>query len=607
MFRYVAFVWNEADPEACSGARLLAERLQAGGPGWSSVLRNGGLEVFCKGVRPGSSEPHVLDHAAGVVLGRLFVRGNDCVSSVAPLEIGAIESNAIVGSAGRRLFDAFWGRYVAFVRDSNCDTTWILRDPTGGMPCFAARLAGVDVYFSHMQEGSQLGGRSFSINWKYVAASLCQFQLQVHATGLNEVSQVLGGECLATTGGQTTRQFYWSALDVAASETIEDEREATQLLRIRTRDCVQAWASGHTSIVHLLSGGLDSSIVLACLRDSPTSSPRPRVTCLNFHSPGSNTDERDYARLAASGTDYEVVERARNSTLDLERLLDIHKTCIPSNNVLSLGGGSAEAEFALEHDANVVFNGYGGDQIFYQSRARYAAADYLARHGLGPAVFNVALDAARVDRMSVWGVLGEATRHGLLRQRWSPREAIGDHRPLLASGVVDDIRRDETLLHPWFRAPRGVPSGKLWQAHQFLFPMEFYHPLGSDADPEPVAPLLSQPLMELVLRIPTWLLTLGGWDRALARRAFQHDVPRGIVTRRTKGGQEEHAKSILVRHLGFARDLLLSGALVREKILDEGRVADVLSGRPSRQASSPVELYACLSVEAWLRQWHKAY
>ena len=319
--------------------------------------------MFCKDVRPGSSEPHLLHGGSGVVLGRLFIRGNDCVSTAAPLVFSDAESAALLASGGRRLIDAFWGRYVAFLRDDSADKTWILRDPTGALPCLTSRLQGVDVYFSHMEEGVRLGGRTFSVNWKYVAASLCQHQLQVHATGLNEVTQVLGGECLTTRGGQTTRQFYWNALDQAASDPIEDAREATQLIRIRTRDCVQAWASGHQSILHLLSGGLDSSIVLAALRESPTSSPRRRLTCLNFHSPGSNTDERGYTRIAAQGIDCEVIERPRNSSLALERLLSIRSTPIPENNFFYLEGGRVEAELAAEKGSRVLFSGFGGDQL----------------------------------------------------------------------------------------------------------------------------------------------------------------------------------------------------------------------------------------------------
>jgi asparagine synthase (glutamine-hydrolysing) len=606
MFRYVAFVWNDAEPEACDGARVLTERLRSASSAWETVLDRDGLRVFCRDVRPGTSEAYRLYDEAGVVLGKLFMRARDAESTPAPTALTEIETRGILKSAGHRLVDRYWGRYVAFLRDATARTTWVLRDPTSALPCFTAPMLGVGVYFSHMEEGALLSERAFSVNWRYVAAALCQNRLQIHATGLNEVSQVLGGECVAVRGAHTSRQFYWNALEVAASGPVEDASEATRLLRGQTQDCVQAWTSGHRSIIHLLSGGLDSSIILACLRVSLTPAPRPQLTCLNFHSPGSNTDERDYARLAARGVECEVVECPRNSSLSLEPLLHIRKTCIPGDNFFYLDGGRVEAELAVEKGATAVFSGYGGDQLFYQSRARYAAGDYLSRHGISPALFTVALDAARVDRMSVWGVLREALTHGLLRKRWSQRDEVGHRRPLVRAEVVRDISADERLLHPWLQAPGRVSSGKVWHAYQLLFPFEFYSPLGSDTDPEPVTPLFSQPLLELALRIPTWLLTFGGWDRALARRAFQHDVPRPIVTRRTKGGQEEHAKAMLMRNLAFARELLLQGKLVREGILDRDRVADVLSGRPSRTVSSNVELYACLSVEAWLRQWQAA-
>jgi asparagine synthase (glutamine-hydrolysing) len=118
-----------------------------------------------------------------------------------------------------------------------------------------------------------------------------------------------------------------------------------------------------------------------------------------------------------------------------------------------------------------------------------------------------------------------------------------------------------------------------------------------------VTPLFSQPLLELAMRLPTWLLTQGGWDRAVARRAFERDLPRQIVTRRTKGGQEEHAKALLTRNMDFVRNLLLDGHLVRERILERDQVTETLAPGPARLRSGNVELYACLSAEAWVRRW----
>jgi asparagine synthase (glutamine-hydrolysing) len=605
VFRYVAFVWDDEDAAARGSAGVFAERLQASSPEWAPVLSRKGLQVFCAGIRAGSSEAYRLHQDAGVVLGKLFKgavrRDGDASSTSVPLCIAEDESLKVAASNGRRLIEAYWGRYVAFLQDETASVTRVIRDPTATLPCFTARLAGVQVYFSRMEDAAQLGSHRFSVNWKYIAGALCQSQLQVHLTGLNEVSQVLGGECVEHREGRLSRTFYWNSIEIAGTQMVEDASEAAATLRAVSRDCVHSWASSYRGILHLLSGGLDSSIILACLKDAPT---RPKMACLNYYSPGSNTDERGYAQLAASAAGCELVERERNSSVSLESLLRIRKTPMPRDYFFYLDEGRCEADLARSHGAGAVFTGYGGDQLFYQARATFAAADFLMSHGASPALFEVALDAARMDRKSVWHVLGKAAGTRWLGRRWRVQdEQCLRPTSLIRREVAQDISRYSDLVHPWLREQGRAPDGKKFHAYQLLFPADFYNPLGSDSDPESVTPLFSQPLLELAMRMPTWLLTRGGWDRAVARRAFQHDVPRPIVTRRTKGGQEEHAKTILLRNFAFARSLLLDGYLVRERILERDQVTEALSAGPTRLANGNVELYGCLSAEAWIRHW----
>jgi asparagine synthase (glutamine-hydrolysing) len=158
-------------------------------------------------------------------------------------------------------------------------------------------------------------------------------------------------------------------------------------------------------------------------------------------------------------------------------------------------------------------------------------------------------------------------------------------------------------LHPLLRHPRGAPSGKLWHAHQISQPFDFYDPLGREGDAELISPLFSQPVMELCLRIPTYVLTHDGWDRAVARRAFYDDLPPQIRNRRSKGGIEEHLRRTLEHNRGFLRELLLDGALVREGIVDRARLAEVLSGRATRIRAGSGELLEYAGIEAWLRRW----
>jgi asparagine synthase (glutamine-hydrolysing) len=186
---------------------------------------------------------------------------------------------------------------------------------------------------------------------------------------------------------------------------------------------------------------------------------------------------------------------------------------------------------------------------------------------------------------------------------WSARPGLATHRKLVADRAIAGALQRGGFTHPLFESVCAVPPGKLWQAYAISMPPEFYDPLGAPEDPEPVQPLLSQPLMELCLRIPTYVLTNSGWDRALARQAFRADVPREILRRRSKGGLEENTQEILTRNLATARELLLDGELRQAGLLDPDRVAEVLSDRPTSIPGVASEVFDHLGTEAWLRLW----
>lgn len=594
MFRYVAFVWNEADPNARLAANRSAGRLS---PHWTRALRQNGLLVYYTGSKPGLSRPYPLQQNRGVVLGRLF-------HGTAP--VGAFDAHAgerILVSGGRHLIGEYWGRYVAFLHDPDSGTTKVLRDPSVGLPCLNARHEGVELFFSCMEDILALGVGPFTVHWPYLTARLCYQTLEIPGSGLKEVTRVMGGECVELCQDHKTSSFYWNPLQVAGKNLIEDPAKAAELLHETVRGCVHAWASGQLSLVHTLSGGLDSSIVLACLKDAPG---QPDIACVNYHSPGSNSDERTYARQVAEHAGYQLTVRERDLTVRFETLLSAPRSAYPVNCRYYLENSAWEAQFAHDRQATAIFCGEGGDQIFYQARARFAAGDYLHRHGLfGGALFRVALDSARLDRLSVWRVLGDAFRQWISGQRWSITQDIGRSKKLILPQAVAAIAADTRFLHPAFRSPgRATPSGKLWHAYQLVFPaMDFYDPLGFVQEAERVTPLSSQPIAELCLRIPTDVLTTGGWDRAIARRAFRHDLPRQIVMRRTKGGLDEYLKRVVLQNLDFAREFLLSGHLAREGAIDRAKLETALAGNPTRIGADAMELFDCVNLEAWVRRW----
>jgi asparagine synthase (glutamine-hydrolysing) len=158
------------------------------------------------------------------------------------------------------------------------------------------------------------------------------------------------------------------------------------------------------------------------------------------------------------------------------------------------------------------------------------------------------------------------------------------------------------FVHPVFLTPTTLPIGKLMQVQQLAGLSAYYDPLTRDKAPEFVAPLLSQPLIELCLRLPTFVLIHGGRGRGLARSAFEGAIPSDIARRRSKGGMDEHVRAVLAHNLDFARAMLLDGELVRLGLIDRAATEAALSAGSARKPHAS-EIHVCIAVEAWLRRW----
>jgi asparagine synthase (glutamine-hydrolysing) len=451
-----------------------------------------------------------------------------------------------------------------------------------------------------MEDIQHLGLGPFDVNWTYLTSWICMLRGQTHSTALTGVSQVLPGECVQLRADQVSSRFYWDALQIASSNVIHDPEEAAREMRDRVLDSVRAWASCYSGITLSLSGGLDSSIVYASLKDTAA---KDKLTCVHFYPLGTDMDERRFARQVAESGGSRLVEHPRNPAISLEPLLEIEASHEPLIYFGFVEFSRLNARLAAEHKSTAWFNGFGGDQLFYQSQARLGAGDYLHYRGLGPQFLRVAMDAAQVDQVSLWHVLREAFAHRVQGRRWSFRAELETGRPLLKQEVIAAAFGNAINSHPLFNDHRNMPEGKLWHALSISTPASSRDPLGRPGDPDIVSPLCSQPVLELCLRLPVHVLTVGGWDRAIARRAFYKELPRDVAHRRYKGGMEAHLRSIIDANLTFVRDMLLDGSLVQANVVDRKELSKVLSGKVARTPSSASEIVDLLGTEAWLRRW----
>jgi asparagine synthase (glutamine-hydrolysing) len=614
VFRFIALAWTPDATTQSAMSQVITQRLLEGASAWRRVLDAPGLQVFCNGTQPGLDSALCLAEKRGVVVGSIFKKPADGTMNFASAvsSFNARESEEISASRGRALTRSYWGWYVAFLTKTSASTKCVVRAPMSELQCFHVGLRGVHILFSWIEDIVQLGLVDLTIDWDHVTLhSEFGYATRIGESALNEVTPLTSGQCMVLReDGSITTTTYWDPCKIANSGWIDDEATAIRAIHATTRSCVEAWASFHNDIILRLSGGLDSAIVMSCLR---TASRSPRITSVNYFSLAPLGDERRYARAMSLRAKTELIERELGCENSLAVIAQAGWKVAPSQDSLMWEIHAGEQKLARDRSATAIFMGTMGDGLFETSTFLSPAADYLARHGIGARFIKVVLDVAEFHRVSAWRVIAEAIRDSwfsipkgsLNRYVLSndPR-AIAARTGLTTKDSVGAILAASDRFTPlWLRQIDGVPAGKLWMIFAMLGDSLHQSPFRQLGDAPFVSPFISQPLIELCLRIPTYLNLQGGWNRAVARRAFVEDLPDEIIRRSTKGTSGLWLKSVLDRNWRFAREYLLDGALVERGILDRKRLESSLSGSLTKNMVHGAIVTHLIYAEAWVQQW----
>jgi asparagine synthase (glutamine-hydrolysing) len=241
--------------------------------------------------------------------------------------------------------------------------------------------------------------------------------------------------------------------------------------------------------------------------------------------------------------------------------------------------------------------GNGGDNIFGYSQSAAAVADRYLSEGVGAGLFRTLGDVCRQTGCSIREAAIGAVR--LVRAspsyRWKPRTE------LLHPDVLGQLAGC-SLEHPWLDAPASALPGKAGHIAAILRVLPSLVPGRSRFAPV-LNPLLSQPVMEACLAIPSWQWRAHGADRAVARAAFAHDLPELIVKRRSNWGPDGFTAQLVRHYRAAIRERLLEGHLAAARLVDSLAIERLLAEDRPTMGEDRTRLLSLLSTEAWLRFW----
>ena len=566
-YRYIALT----DDVECQLAGMLQEQ------GMEPRGRVRQLALFASKETPVLSLP-----GEGFVLGDLYHRNGSPVMDLSIL--GHLPTQRALR---QHLLDHYWGEYLLIqpADGGNAGIT-LMRDPSGGIPCAYSPKQGFIT--SDLAVASRAGLYHDQIDWDFVRHCLVYPHMKISRTGFAGISELLPG-CMLTLDGKTTcTTLAWSPWTfVAPAQRHIDSIAAARTIREVIAMVVRAMAETDRALLLELSGGLDSSIVGACLAGA-----RAQVTCCTVVTPLPGADERRYASQIADQIGVELMQKVLDfEEADIDFPLPSH-LLRPAAWMLGRAVARAMDEEASLQDVRSHFSGSGGDTIFCYLTSAAPAADAFRERGV------VAGCQAIVNLSRLHGcTVAKASRLTLRKLYLRPKAACKPDYSLLAQ--TDSASPLE--MHPWFSAPTHALPGDRERIFDLAGNQMFADATLRAGHRRVRMPLLSQPVMEACLRVPSWMWISGGQNRAVARSAFATQLPKDVLERRSKGTFVNYTSGMYSRNKETIRRFLLDGRLQSHGLLDLHQLNAFLDRQLPARDRSFMRIFNLCMIENWIR------
>jgi len=252
------------------------------------------------------------------------------------------------------------GMFAFAVWDETEQSLFLARDAFGIKPLYyhhdaaAGRLA----FASEINALLAAGEAAPLCDAHAVAEYLAYFSVPAPRTIYAGVLSLLPGSCARYTGGRLALQTWWHFPAAPAATACRTQEEFHRELRARLDDTVQAHRVADVPVGAFLSGGIDSSGIVALM--TRAGARQLRTFSLVFDEAAYSEAGPARRAAAALGTEHhELVLTGRQVAADLDRLL--HAFDQPTGD----GINTYYASQAAHHGGvKVALSGLGGDELF---------------------------------------------------------------------------------------------------------------------------------------------------------------------------------------------------------------------------------------------------
>jgi len=518
---------------------------------------------------------------------------------------------------GDEMVGALNGMFAFALWDANRKRLLIAGDHAGIKPLYYWHNRGRLVFASEVKALFRVPVVARGLNTRALARYLTFLWVPGEETLFEGIHKLDPG-CLAVfeNGDLTKRRWFEISYepDISKSESQWVEGVREKVLAATTRQMVSDVPLGA-----FLSGGVDSSALVACMRRSfPTRDIRcytVRVSPEGMRRAGFADDlpfarkvaDRLGANLCAVDTNPDVIGLLPKLVYHLDEP-DADPAVFPAYLISKL---------AREDGTSVLLSGVGGDELFFGYRSHQAYRMYehlrfLPRHLSGKGLNGLGwlLEKASGRQHPVARRLRKFTRgwmaDGVMRHQelvdWSDPEARAD---LLGERWSSQSRVDPDIARQ-FGEFRGSGENN---RHSYMLIQTFlgaHNLLYTDkasmaASLEVRVPYLDVDLMREVARAPESVQLTNGTAKYLLKKAFEVDLPREVISRPKTGFGVPLQQWINTELKPVVSELLAPNVIQERGLFDPAAVTEAIHENEEGRRDNAYLIYALVNLELWLR------
>ncbi|MBA3814416.1 MAG: hypothetical protein H0X26_08025 [Alphaproteobacteria bacterium] len=560
-----------------------------------SVLHKDSL-VLCYGKLSAIQDLDDLwENDSSILLGRVFEKErSDALDKETFKEQSLLSTEAVLNQV--------WGKYVYL--NVNNKQLEVIVDSTGQLPFFYYPFSDGSILFaSDIEIIFKVLNQKPEYNWEYLCSYLIYSNRSAIQTPFKNIFELPAACSLKITKNERKTIPFWNPLHSYKNQDLQ-EKNAVSILQ----NTLKPWIEPYKNICVSLSGGLDSSALVYCLKELVTKDQK--LTALNyFHSQVKSSNELAHARQVCKEMGIELIEVDASNSLPFDssykkRPLKPNK---PLPGFISLKWLETIAEHLPTHEASTFISGHGSDHIFMRPPSKKSTADYLLEKGIKG--YKKQLEnIANFYRDPLYSVLRENAANLWSYSFSHTNQKRNFQKPMdeIPCWVKQEARQktSQGIIHPIYaHLPKKILPGKYDQINAVYEGLASIHvPIDNQIDPT-YYPFLYEPVVEFALSFPTYELFDKGYDRYPLRKSVSDTFKTNTVWRRDKSQTTGLFQLGIKRNLESVLSLCLEGHFVKLGMVDEEGLRRTINLIGSGDAKHLCPFIHLASLELFLRFW----